>query len=92
MCIQELVSLEGVKNIFRREEGNLSLFSLYKIKLKCYLSSTEVQRSLASDRVSPLLLFFLIFIVIQLQLYAFSPHPSTPPQPNPPQKKKANKI
>ena len=23
--------------------------------------------------------FFLIFIVIQLQLYAFSPHPSTPP-------------
>ena len=24
------------------------------------------------------------FIVIQLQLYAFSPHPSTPPQPNPP--------
>ena len=30
------------------------------------------------------LLFFEIFIVIQLQLYAFSPHPSTPPQPNPP--------
>ena len=28
--------------------------------------------------------FFLIFIVIQLQLYAFSPHPSTPPQLNPP--------
>ena len=28
--------------------------------------------------------FFLIFIVIQLQLSAFSPHPSTPPQPNPP--------
>ena len=26
----------------------------------------------------------LFFIVIQLQLYAFSPHPSTPPQPNPP--------
>ena len=24
------------------------------------------------------------FIVIQLQLYAFSPHASTPPQPNPP--------
>ena len=24
--------------------------------------------------------FFKIFIVIQLQLYAFSPHPSTPPQ------------
>ena len=24
---------------------------------------------------------FLIFIVIQLQLHAFSPHPSTPPQP-----------
>ena len=23
------------------------------------------------------------FIVIQLQLSAFSPHPSTPPQPNP---------
>ena len=22
------------------------------------------------------------FIVIQLQLYAFSPHPTTPPQPN----------
>ena len=28
--------------------------------------------------------YFLIFIVIQLQLYAFSPHPSTPPQLNPP--------
>ena len=27
---------------------------------------------------------FLIFIVIQLQLSAFSPHPSTPPQLNPP--------
>ena len=27
--------------------------------------------------------FFKIFIVIQLQLYAFSPHPSTPPQLNP---------
>ena len=32
-----------------------------------------------------LLLFFKkTFIVIQLQLYAFSPHPSTPPQLNPP--------
>ena len=30
------------------------------------------------------LLFFKFFIVIQLQLCAFSPHPSTPPQPNPP--------
>ena len=28
--------------------------------------------------------FKLIFIVIQLQLYAFSPHPPTPPQLNPP--------
>ena len=28
--------------------------------------------------------FFKIFIVIQLQLYAFSPHPSNPPQLNPP--------
>ena len=28
--------------------------------------------------------FFKFFIVIQLQLYAFSPHPSTPPQVNPP--------
>ena len=28
--------------------------------------------------------FFKIFIVIQLQLCAFSPHPSTPPQLNPP--------
>ena len=35
-------------------------------------------------------LIFLIFIVIQLQLYAFSPLPSPPPQLNP--KKKANKI
>ena len=26
--------------------------------------------------------FFLIFIVIQLQLYAFSPCPSTPPHPS----------
>ena len=30
-----------------------------------------------------LFIYFLIFIVIQLQLYAFSPHPSTPPQVNP---------
>ena len=29
-------------------------------------------------------LFFLIFIVIQLQFSAFSPHPSTTPQLNPP--------
>ena len=28
--------------------------------------------------------FFNCFIVVQLQLSAFSPHPSTPPQPNPP--------
>ena len=28
--------------------------------------------------------FFLIFTVTQLQLYAFSPHASTPPQLNPP--------
>ena len=28
--------------------------------------------------------FFKIFIVIQLQLCAFSPHPSTPPHPNTP--------
>ena len=34
------------------------------------------------DKVSCFL--FLIFIVIQLQLCAFSPHPSTPPHPNPP--------
>ena len=27
---------------------------------------------------------FIFFIVIQLQWYAFSPHPSTPPQVNPP--------
>ena len=34
---------------------------------------------------TPFCLFlFLIFIVTQLQLYAFSPHPSTPPQLNPP--------
>ena len=25
-------------------------------------------------------IYFLIFIVIQLQLYAFSPHPSAPPR------------
>ena len=31
-----------------------------------------------------LIFLFLIFIGIQLQLYAFSPHPSTPPQVNPP--------
>ena len=31
-----------------------------------------------------IIFFFTIFIVIQLQLYAFSPHSSTPPQLNPP--------
>ena len=44
--------------------------------------------SLLSLAADPLLVafsfFFLIFIVIQLQLHAFSPHPSTPPQLNPP--------
>ena len=30
------------------------------------------------------LLIKLLFIVVQLQLSAFSPHPSTPPKPNPP--------
>ena len=37
--------------------------------------------------VNSCILFFSfkkIFTVIQLQLYAFSPHPSTPPQPIPP--------
>ena len=29
-------------------------------------------------------LFFNYFIVVQLQLSAFSPHSSPPPQPNPP--------
>ena len=29
-------------------------------------------------------IFFKFFIVIQLKLSAFSPHPSTPPQLNPP--------
>ena len=28
--------------------------------------------------------FLNYFIVVQLQLSAFSPHPSAPPQPNPP--------
>ena len=28
--------------------------------------------------------YLFFFIVIQLQMYAFSPHPSTPPQVNPP--------
>ena len=39
------------------------------------------------ETISFLFFFFWfkkIFIVIQLQLYAFSPHPSTPPQLNPP--------
>ena len=31
-----------------------------------------------------LFIYLFIFIVIQLELYAFSPHPSTPPQLNPP--------
>ena len=37
-----------------------------------------------TDGRLPNSLFFKIFIGIQLQLYAFSPHPSTPPQLNPP--------
>ena len=39
---------------------------------------------LFDDHLFHFLLFFKIFIVIQLQLCAFSPHPSTPPQLNPP--------
>ena len=37
-----------------------------------------------SDPHSPFVSFLKNFIVIQVQLYAFSPHPSTPPQLNPP--------
>ena len=29
------------------------------------------------------LIFFFFLIVIQLQMYAFSPHPSTPPEAEP---------
>ena len=46
-------------------------------RLKC----AQVNNS-KKEGVCCFLKFF--FIVIQLQLYAFSPHPSTPPQLNPP--------
>ena len=50
---------------------NFTCFQLYKIYC-VWIQFSET------------FLFFLIFIVIQSQLYAFSPHPSTPPQLNPP--------
>ena len=40
--------------------------------------------SMKKTKKKEIVFFFLIFIVIQLQLCAFSPHPSTPPQLNPP--------
>ena len=49
--------------------------------LTCFVSSCS--HTLDSS-LTFLFFFFLIFIVIQLQLCAFSPHPSTPPQLNPP--------
>ena len=51
------------------------------------LGTTEARvqvSKLEGSRLAGEPIFFKIFIVIQLQLSAFSPHPSTPPQPNPP--------
>ena len=47
-------------------------------------TGTQINGVDQKEEINILLQFFLIFIVIQLQLYAFSPHPSTPPQLNPP--------
>ena len=45
----------------------------------------EVELQIGDGAFSLIKLLFLknYFIVLQLQLSAFSPHPSTPPQPNP---------
>ena len=51
----------------------------------CHLSMIMLcETQHLGNLITLFLSFFLIFIVIQLQLYAFSPHPSTPPQLNPP--------
>ena len=63
----------SVKTFFR----NLTILVWIIRYLGCYLS-IRIQ-FINPERLN---LFFLI--VIQLQLYAFSPHPSTPPQLNPP--------
>ena len=60
------------------------------IKMLYYANSNQKRAGLfipivnKIDFNTQILFFFLIFIVIQIQLYAFSPHPSTQPQVNPP--------
>ena len=45
------------------------------------LSSKKIAN--LSDAQFKTLVIFFFFIVMQLQLYAFSPHPSTPPRGTP---------
>ena len=50
----------------------------------CFYPHCYLHKSTPSSILWDLAYFKKIFIAIQLQLYAFSPHPSTPPQLNPP--------
>ena len=70
----------------------ICISSLVKCLLKCltyFLTGLLVFLLLSFKnslhfQIDVFFLFYKFFIVIQLQLYAFSPHPSTPPQLNPP--------
>ena len=60
----------------------LELFLYIQVYIQHKVSSSN--RTIISTLLQHMHFIFLIFIVIQLQLSAFSPHPSTPPQLNPP--------
>ena len=55
-------------------------YLLRGVKCKIVFCNTIASHSFKKDFLE----FKKKFIVIQLQVSAFSPHPSTPPQPNPP--------
>ena len=60
------------------------LSKLSAFRIEGQIKSFQHKKKLKEFIITKPLLLFLIFIVIQLQLSAFSPHPSTPPQLNPP--------
>ena len=61
-----------------------------KMAINTYLSTIEFKKQnkqaeqKQNNRYREFYLFLNYFIIVQLQLSAFSPHPFTPPQPNPP--------
>ena len=75
----------GKKGLFFMDVDSLWIVSVFIvlviwITLECAVNA----HSWENNQIKKWIYYFFKFIVIQLQLYAFSPHPSTPPQLNPP--------